>query len=149
MKILFLFSLLTLVSCVSANYMPVDELNFRQKNEHISVLLNHPYFDPDFVFDFEDQLGNRFDFLIYKSNIKTNIDHSVPTKSDIHHYLIFAYKNQKLVYWGFPHEFTRNNDEFVRRIGEKICASLLNGDAQPFVRTYPKQEEVETIGDIL
>jgi hypothetical protein len=122
-----LFILLGLSSCVQVKYMPMDELNYRNKHEHISILRNHPHFKVDYLYDFEDQLGNVYDFLIFKSNISTNVNYSYATKSDIHYYLIFAYKNKHLVYWGFPEEFTRSNNDFVRRIGEKINDSILDG----------------------
>ena len=35
-----------------------------------------------------------------------------------------AYKNNRLIYWGYPHEFARSKDPLLNEIGEKAVGKL-------------------------
>ena len=37
-----------------------------------------------------------------------------------------AYRNNRLIYWGYPHEFARSKDPLLNKIGQKAVSRLIN-----------------------
>ena len=53
---------------------------------------------------------------------------------------ILAFSGQRLLYWGYPHEFARSKDAFVNAIGEQAVARLREIE---FEEAQERQQQME------
>lgn len=64
--------------------------------------------------------------------ILDNID--TADEIEVHSYLLssgdyisnyfLVFRNKKLIFWGYPHEYARNNDPFINKIGQQAVSEL-------------------------
>ena len=57
-----------------------------------------------------------------------------PDEIEVHSYILssgdytsryfLAFRNKKLFFWGYPHEFAREKDPFIKEIGQKAVIKL-------------------------
>jgi hypothetical protein len=54
------------------------------------------------------------------------------SSGDYHSNYFLAFRDNKLLIWGYPHEFARSADPLINEIGEKAVAVQAKLDAHPF-----------------
>ena len=126
----FLFVLmgLTLLSC-SAPYLGVQKMASCYKGDQLSKYAtedDYGSFDVEYKESFKldgiPDAGN-IDILVYKTfMLETNrfaLIIPAPFTWKVTTYSVLAFEDGKLIFWGFPEEFLKNDDEKIRNIGAK------------------------------
>ena len=86
--------------------------------------------------------------LLYENYIDDQLEiHSIiidPDKFQARYFLLF--RNSKLEYWGFPHEFARHSDPLYNAIGEYAITLILKEEKleEQKLEEQRKKEEIGT-----
>ena len=117
-KLLIILPLLILVLSSCSNYSYQNLLHIRKgmlTDEVVEVISS--FWKPNFdVFMIENSQSDLYDISRQiKSKTNTTILITMKKSAGQRPYYIFAFENDKLIYWGLPVDFKRSaNDKFIR-----------------------------------
>lgn len=129
--IIFMTFTIILTSCLSTSYMRLLNIRMGMSSEQIfNILESDEYNDYDVhlingredLFDISQQVQSN-------SSIKVLIANKYyPMQSgDDEPYYLFAFEDEKLIFWGLPLEFARKNDPKINKIAE-LAVEIINKD---------------------
>jgi hypothetical protein len=125
-SLVMLLSVLSMVSCVTVTLTDVGSLRKGMTMEEAKASLPLPPKN-----EFPVETGD---------TIQTQICTYVISSGNYSSNYFLAFRDNKLFFWGYPHEFARSADPLINEIGEKAAATQIKLDAQPWQDKTPQQQ---------
>lgn len=125
--ILFIAGICTLISCGGPKLMTIGSLSEFESGANYSESMFSDFIIED-KFEINDLTGNDvYKVVIFKNLIsrRTSSIQFIPFSYDYQHYFAFAFKNNSLLFWGFPDEFCKSDDINLNKLGDRITAKIL------------------------
>jgi hypothetical protein len=124
---------LTLLSC-SSPYLAVEKMASCSKGDPITKY-SYDGDVGDFKVDYQESFklegipnSGKIEILVYETFIletnKALMFLPMPFKWRVSTYSILAFENDKLIFWGFPEEYFKCDNEKIRTIGEKAVSLI-------------------------
>ena len=118
-RTILLVILVSMASCVTVTISDVGKLRKGMTMEEANATLPLP---PRSTFAVE--MNDR--------NVKVQVCTYRLSSGDYSSDYFLAFRDEKLIYWGYPHEFARSTDPIINEIGEKAVAiqAQLDGEGK-------------------
>lgn len=122
MKIVIaIICLFTLASCSKMSFENTAGIKLGMTKAEADKTIDHSYFMPDYADE------HIFDLQKYGLDTKGKVElivSKIAFGGSLQYYM-FAFYDNKLIYWGFPQEYTKENDLLINQIGE-IGAKIIH-----------------------
>jgi hypothetical protein len=116
-SLIILACVLPILSCITVTLTDVGNLRKGMTMEEAKTTLPLPP-------------KNEFSVETSNSSIQMQVCTYILSSGNYSSNYFLAFQDNKLLFWGYPHEFARSTDSLINEIGEKAVAMQTKLDAQ-------------------